>query len=175
MPNTTSNNPGIDTMQDGPFIFDLPVAASTRIYKGALITQLAASGMVVPYSTALSGVCVGVSQHEVDNSTGAAGDKRLVIESKRLYAMSNGTAGDAFSEATLIGAVVYGTDDNTAAKTSGSSTRKAVGFFMGMESDGKVRVLIDPTQAKIIDVLQTLTAAPATATALRDNIVAAFG
>src|SRR5687767_11973678 len=125
-----------DTLGGPPFIFDLPVDGGSTIRKGTLISQLTATGAVVPYSTASSGVCVGVSQHGVDNASGADGDKRVRVESKRAYAFTNGAGGDAFSEASLIGAVVYGTDDHTVADNSNSQARKAVGFFMGMESDG---------------------------------------
>jgi hypothetical protein len=161
----------------GPFQFDLPVDAGSKVFKGSLCTQLTATGMVVPYSTAAAGVAVGVAQHKADNSAAGAadGDKRVRIETKRCYAFSNGAGGDAFSEASLIGSVVYGTDDHTVADNSNSNARKAVGFFMGMESDGKVRVFVDPCMAAIVDALQTLTDTPATADALRDDIVGQFG
>lgn len=166
-----------ETLGDGPFIFDLPVKATKKIYRGTLVSQLTADGYVVPYSTASSGVAIGVAQHDADNSAAGAsdGDKRVRIETKRAYALTNGTAGDAFSEASLIGSVVYASDDHTVADNSNSGARKAVGFFLGMESDGKVRVFVDPMAAVIVDTLKTLTDAPATADALRDNIVAAFG
>jgi hypothetical protein len=131
--------------------------------------------MVVPYSTAASGPCIGVAQHDSSNSGGADGATRVRIESKRGYALANGTAGDAFSEASLIGAVVFGSDDHTVADNSNSQARKAIGFFMGMETDGKVRVWIDPLLASIVDKLQTLTDTPASTDALRDNIVTTFG
>ena len=161
----------------GPFTFDIPVDAGSKVFRGSLCTQLTATGMIVPYSTAAAGVVVGVAQHAADNSAAGAadGDKRVRIETKRMYAFANGAGGDAFSAASLIGSLVFGTDDHTVADNSNSLARKAVGFFMGMESDGKVRVFVDPCLAKIIDVLQGLTDAPATADALRDNIVAAFG
>lgn len=161
----------------GPFTFDLPVDAGSKVFKGSLCTQLTATGMVVPYSTAAAGVCVGMAQHAADNSaSGAAdGDKRVRIETKRVFALDNGAGGDAFSEASLIGALVYGSDDHTVADNSNSLARKAVGFFMGMETDGKVRVLVDPCLAAIVNALQTLTDTPATADALRDNIVGIFG
>lgn len=153
--------------------YHLPVAASTHIYRGTLLSQLTASGAVVPYSTASTGVCVGVAASE-SNNTGSAGDTRVLVESRRIYSFANGAGGDAFSEASLIGALVYGSDDNTVADNSNSQARKAVGFFFGMEADGRVRVFVDPAMAKIVDVLQTLTDAPATADALRETIVAAF-
>jgi hypothetical protein len=175
MANATSNLIIQTVGGPGPFTFDLPVDGGSHIYKGTLVSQLTATGAVVPYSTASSGVCVGMAQHESDNSSGSDGDKRLLIESKRMYALDNGAGGDAFSEASLIGAVVYASDDHTVADNSNSAAYKAVGFFMGMESDGKVRVLVDPVAAKIVDALKTLTDTPASADALRDNIVSNFG
>lgn len=141
-----------DTLGDGPFIFDLPIAASTTIYKGTLVSQLA-TGYVVPYSTAASGVAIGVAQHDQSNASGSAGDKRVRVETMRAYALKNGTAGDAFADTDLIGSVVYATDDNTVAKTSGSGARRAVGFLLGFEDDGKVRVFIDPQRAGVMEGL----------------------
>lgn len=153
----------------------LPVDGGSHIYAGALVSQLTATGCVVPYSTASSGVCIGVAQHEADNTSGSDGDKRVTVEFKRIYALNNGTSGDACSEATLLGSVLYGTDDSTVADNSNSAARKAVGFFMGMEPDGRVRVLIDPPLAALTAALQGLTDTPASADALRDNIVASMG
>jgi hypothetical protein len=168
----------IDTVGGpGPFCFALPVDAGSKVFAGSLCTQLTATGMVVPYSTAAAGVAVGVAQHAADNSAAgtADGDKRVRIETKRMFAFDNGAGADAFSEASLIGSLVYGTDDHTVADNSSTQTRKAVGFFYGMESDGKVRVYVDPALATIVNILQLLTDAPATADALRETIVAAFG
>lgn len=176
MANTTKNLILEAVGDGGAMTFHLPVDGGSHIYKATLVSQLTATGALVPYSTASSGVCVGVAQHEADNSAGGAsdGDVRCWVETKRAYAFANGTAGDAFSEATLIGSVVYGDDDHTVAKVS-TGGRKAVGFYMGLEEDGRVRVFVDPGMAKIVDVLQTLADSPATADALRDAIVAAFG
>ncbi len=168
----------IDTVGGpGPFCFDLPVDAGSKVFAGSLCTQLTATGMAVPYSTAAAGVVVGVAQHAADNSAAGTsdGDKRVRVETKRCYAFANGAGGDAFSEASLIGSVVYGTDDHTVADNSNSLARTPVGFFMGMETDGKVRVYVDPIVAKIVLALQGLTDTPASADALRDNIVGSFG
>lgn len=159
----------------GGLQFQLPVDGGAHIYEGTLVSQLAATGAIVPYSTASSSVAVGVAQHEADNTAGADGDKRCYVESRRPYAFANGTSGDAFTEAKLIGSLVYGVDDHTVANNSNGGVRKPVGFFFGMEADGKVRTLIDPALARIVEVLQGLTDTPASADALRDNIVSAFG
>lgn len=156
-------------------LFDLPVAASTHLFEGTLISQLTSGGACVPYSTASSGVCVGVSQHEADNSSGVDGDRRIRVESKRLYAFPNGTSSDAFADTDRIGSLVYATDDHTVAKTSGTQARAPVGFYYGMETDGAVRVFIDPAAARVVFLLQRLTDSPADPEALRNNLVGAFG
>lgn len=172
----TNENLIIDALGGGAqCLFDLPVAASTHVYAGTLMSQLTATGGAVPYSTASTGVCVGVSQHEADNSSGLINAKRILVESRRMYAFTNGGGGDAFADTDLIGALVYGTDDHTVAKTSNTQARQPVGFFYGMQADGKVRVFVDPPAARIVALLQALTDTPATADVLRDNIVAAFG
>lgn len=171
MANATTNQIIASVGRDG-YIFDLPVAAAKHIYEGTLISQLTSGGTAVPYSTASSEHCAGVAQHEQDNSTGIAGDKRVRIETMRVYAFPNGAGGDAFADSDIIGAPVYATDDHTAAKTSGSNARKPVGFFMGFESDGKVRVFVNPIMARLYAALAALTDSPASADALRDNIVA---
>lgn len=136
----------------GPFEFDLPVDGGSHIYKGTLVSQLTGTGAAVPYSTAASGVCVGVSQNESDNTSGADGAKRVLVESKRMYSFANdGT--NPFSEASLIGAVAYGSDDHTVASSSSTHTRAPVGFFCGMQADGKVRVYVDPPAAAIVQAL----------------------
>lgn len=155
----------------GPFNFDLPVDGGTKIFKGTLVCQLTATGQLVPYSTASSEHCVGVAQADVDNSGGADGAKRCLVESHRIFAFKNGGGGDALADTDFVGRLVFGTDDTTVAKTSSTQARKPVGFFMGMQADGRVRVLVDPPLARLCFLLEQLTDAPGTADALRDNIV----
>jgi hypothetical protein len=161
----------------GPFEFDLPLDAGSKVFAGSLVTQLTATGFLVPYSTASAGHVVGVAQHGADlTAAGTAdGDARVRVTTKRMFAFANGTAGDAFADTDKIGSVVYGTDDHTVAKTSNTQARKPVGFFYGFESDGKVRVYVDPAMAFIASVLSSLADSPATADALRDALVAALG
>jgi hypothetical protein len=141
----------IDAGSSGPFQFDLPVDGGSKVYKGSLCTQLTATGCVVPYSTASAGKVVGVAQHAADNTSGADGAIRVRVEAGRIFIFDNGAGGDAFSEASIIGSAVYGTDDHTVADNSSTQTREAVGFFMGMEADGKVRVLVVPWLNGIAD------------------------
>lgn len=169
-----ADNLEIDALGSGGVCaFDLPVDGGSHLRQGTLVSQLTATGALVPYSTASSGVCVGVVQHEADNTDGSDGDVRAKVESRRMYAFAN-DGSDSFSEASLIGSVAYGSDDHTVADAS-TGGRKPVGFFYGMEDDGQVRVFVDPAMASIVLALQSLTDTPASADALRDNIVASFG
>lgn len=172
MSNATANLV-TETMGSGPFIFDVPIKASTHIYKGTLISQHS-GGYFVPTTTSGGGAVVGVAQHE-QNNTGADGAKRVRVESGRMYAFTNGASTDAFSDTSKIGAPAYALDDHTVADNSNAGANPCVGIFMGFESDGKVRVLVHPGVAFLVQVLnglQGLTNSPATADALRDEIVA---
>lgn len=151
MANATASGQYSDSLGDGPFIFALPVDGGSKVYRTCLVSQLTATGAAVPYSTAASGPCVGVAQADVDNSAGSDGDKRVRVETKRAYAFAINSTD--FTEASLIGAVCYGTDDHTVASSSNNNERRAVGFFLGMESDGKARVFVDPVAATAADAL----------------------
>jgi len=155
----------------GASVIYLSVKGSTAVYKGTIVCQNG-SGYVLPYSASGASYAVGVAQHDADNSSGSDGAKKVAVEVRRIYVFANGTAGDAFAETSQVGVPVYGTDDHTVADNSNSAARKVLGQFQGFESDGKVRVLIDPAFNFIVNALATLTDTPASADALRDNIVA---
>jgi hypothetical protein len=155
----------------GASVIYVPVKGSTSIYKGTIVSQNS-SGYVLPYSASGASYAIGVAQHDADNSAGSDGGKKVAVEVRRIYCFANGAGGDAFAETSLIGAPVYASDDHTVADNSNSAARKCIGSFQGFESDGKVRVLIDPAFGFIVNALATLTDTPASADALRDNIVA---
>lgn len=170
----TAENLTITSLGPEGISFHLPVDGGAHIYEGSFVSQLTATGCVVPTSTAASGVCVGVATMESDNTSGSDGDKRVKVETKRLYLASNGTAGDAFSDASLIGSVAYAFDDHTVYDNSASNTLQPVGFFMGMDASGKVKVFVDPVAASIVAAIKAiaLTDSPASADALRDDLQA---
>jgi len=120
----------------------LPVDGGTHIYAGTLVSQLNATQMLVPTSTASSGAAIGVATHEVDNTDGSDGTLRCKVRYGGIYLMPNGSGGDACSEATKLFSVVYASDDHTICDNSAGSTRQAAGRFMGMEPDGSVRVFV---------------------------------
>lgn len=123
--------------------FHVPVDGGATIYKSSLVSVLLATGMLVITGTAGAGPCIGVATHGVVNS-GADATKRCLVETGRVYTRTNGTSGDAFSDATPLYSPVYAVDDQTVADNDNSGARAFVGLFMGMEADGKVRVLITP-------------------------------
>jgi len=191
MANTTKNL-GVKTVGEGGRSINLPVDGGSHLYRGSLISQLTATGMCVPGSTAASGPAIGVAEHEQDN-TGADAAKRVVIHTDRIFVFANtADAGDDFTETDMIGSVAYMLDDHTVQNNDEGGTLKPAGLFMGMEEDGGVRVLVTAgaalTQAEAIAaVTMTLNAgtangvteaipnpadAPATADALRDDLVA---
>ncbi len=58
---------------------DLPVAASTHIYKGTFVATNA-SGYVIALADSASIVFAGLANEESDNSAGANGDKTISVE-----------------------------------------------------------------------------------------------
>jgi hypothetical protein len=119
----------------------VPVDGGSAIWEGVFVSQLS-TGMAVKGGTAGAGPAVGVSTHRVDNLAGLDGDKRLVIETERVFEFNNAGGADACSEATLLFALVYMADDNTVANNAAAGTLKAAGRFMGMSEDGRVRVFV---------------------------------
>lgn len=127
---------------------NFPVDGGTVIYEGTMVAQLVATGMLVPASTAGAGPAIGKATHTSDNSAGSDGDKRCVVEMDRIYAITNGSSTDAFSEASPLGSPVYALDDHTGADNDNSGTLQQCGTFEGMEADGKIRVRMSPEHAR---------------------------
>jgi hypothetical protein len=166
------------------------VDGGTATYEGGLISQLTATGMLVPTSTSGAGPAIGVATHDQDNTAGSDGALRLTVETDRIFIFANGTSTDACSEATLIGSPVYAFDDHTVYDNDASGTLAVAGLFMGMEPDGTVRVYVSShrmaaaatiaaltdnsagTANNTIQALPDPTDTPATADALRDDLVA---
>jgi hypothetical protein len=120
--------------------FHLPVKASTTIYKGGLVS-IGSTGYLVPTTTSGAGPCVGVAAFGAVGTTDGA--VRCMIETDRVYLLTNGTSGDAFADTTALYSDVFAIDDNSVAKVN-DGTRVKAGIFMGMEASGLVRVLITP-------------------------------
>jgi hypothetical protein len=111
----------------------LPVAAATRIFAGAIVcvntSNLAVKGAV---STTLK--AAGTAKEQVDNTNGAAGDLRIEVE-RGTFQFANSAAGDLIALQD-IGSQCFIVDDNTVAKTNGSSTRSVAGIVRDVDASG---------------------------------------
>ncbi len=192
MSNATQSLPLLPYGQGGRDII-LPVDGGSHLYGGTLVSQLTATAMLVPGSTAASGPAVGVATHETDNTSGSDSDKRCIVHTDKIFLFANGLTTDACSEATLLGAPVYMSDDHTVFDNDAGGTLMRAGYFAGMEDDGKVRVFVTafgaagavaaaPAALTFTAVAGTAndtpeavpnpTDTPSTADALRDDLVA---
>lgn len=122
------NTPRRDGVQ-----FNDPVAASTRIFAGALVC-LNAAGFAVPGSTSATLKARGRAEEQVDNRDGAAGALR--IETRRgVFPFANSAAADEITRAD-IGNECFIVDDQTVAKTSATDTRSVAGIIRDLDDAG---------------------------------------
>lgn len=132
--------------------FAIGLAASTHIYQGSLVA-INQAGNLVPASADASLHIVGVSEEEVDNSSGSAG--ALSGTPRRgVFYLTNSSSTDAITDAD-IGRFCYVVDDNTVARTSNGGARPVAGVVAGVDSLGvAVEVGLRPAGADgSIDVL----------------------
>jgi hypothetical protein len=115
--------------------FVFPMAAATKIFGGSIVclnsTGYATKGAV---STTLK--AVGIADGAADNSAGANGDVK--VKAKRgTYKLGNSASTDLIALAD-VGNNAYIVDDQTVAKTNGSSTRSIAGVIRDVDADGGV-------------------------------------
>ena len=110
-----------------------PVAAATKIFGGSIVA-INASGYAVPGATATTLKAAGVAEARADNTGGTAGAIRVRVR-KGPHRFGNSASGDAIA-LTDIGTDCYIVDDQTVAKTSGSSTRSVAGKVFDVDADG---------------------------------------
>lgn len=120
------------------------VAASTLIYAGALLMRNAA-GYIVKGQTATGLVGVGRAEERVDNSAGANGALTVTFR-PGIFRFANSASTDEITQAE-IGDVCYAVDDQTVAKTNGSSTRSPAGIIDNVDAMG-VWVRLDEALTK---------------------------
>ncbi|WP_339844308.1 hypothetical protein [uncultured Halopseudomonas sp.] len=110
-----------------------PVAAATRIFAGSLVC-LNAAGFAVPGATATTLTARGRAEEQVDNRDGAAGD--LKVETRRgVFRFDNSAAADEITRADIL-SECYIVDDQTVAKTDGTSTRSVAGIIQDVDEAG---------------------------------------
>lgn len=113
--------------------FAFGVAAATKIWAGSLAC-LNASGFLTKGAVATTLKTVGVAQDTVDNTAGANGAVLATVR-RGCFKFANSAAGDLIAT-TDVGATCYVVDDQTVAKTNGSSTRSVAGIVRQVDSDG---------------------------------------
>ncbi|WP_153159676.1 hypothetical protein [Zoogloea sp. 1C4] len=113
--------------------FEFPVAAATKIYGGSIVC-INTSGLATKGATSTTLKAVGVADASADNSAGAASAIRVKVR-RGCFKLANSGSTDQITLAD-IGADAYIVDDQTVAKTSGSSTRSVAGVIRDVESDG---------------------------------------
>lgn len=112
--------------------FPLKVKASTTLYGGGLVCT-DATGYAVPGSVATTLRAAGVANATYNNASGASGDITADVR-PGIFKFENHGA-DLVVQAD-VGNDCYIVDDQTVAKTNGTSTRSRAGKVISVESDG---------------------------------------
>lgn len=108
------------------------VSAGVEIFAGAGVVL--SGGFAEPATTATGLTSVGRAEETVDNSGGGDGDKTVRVR-RGVFPFENSAAADEITAAD-IGATCYWVDDQTVAKTDGTSTRSAAGVVFDVDDDG---------------------------------------
>ena len=113
--------------------FQFPVAAATKIPAGVIVA-INASALAVNGATSTTLKAVGVSEAAADNSAGAASAINVKVR-RGCHKFGNSASGDLITLAE-VGTDCYIVDNQTVAKTNGSSTRSVAGKVRDVEADG---------------------------------------
>jgi len=114
--------------------FEFPVAATTKIYAGAIVGFNAGAAVATKGVTSTTFKSAGVAVEQADNSAGGAGDIRVKVR-RGCFRFANSAAGDLITLAD-IGSDCYVVDDQTVAKTNGTSTRSVAGKVRDVDAAG---------------------------------------
>lgn len=115
------------------------MAASTKIYKGALV-GVDVNGRAVAGTSVASSRIIGRAEEYVDNSSGAADAKTIKIR-QGVYYLANSATTDAITAAD-IGRECYAVDDQTVARTPSNGAYARAGIVVNVDSSLGVAVWI---------------------------------
>lgn len=118
-----------------PGRWSYPVAANVKIFAGALVAIEA--GYLVPGKVAVGLIAQGRAEATVDNTGGASGALSAPVE-RGCFLFAN-KADDAVTQAD-VGKDCFIVDDETVARTNGTSTRSRAGLVRAVEPGGGVWV-----------------------------------
>ncbi len=113
--------------------FSFPVGASKKILAGTIV-MLGSGGFAEPGATATGKKCVGVAERTADNSGGADGAVDVAVK-RGCFQFANSASTDEIKRAD-IGANAYIVDNQTVAKTDGSSARSVAGVIRDVDAQG---------------------------------------
>ena len=111
-------------------VFDFPIKANTTCYQGGIAVLDA--GYAAPGRAATTLIAVG--RFEETAAAVVAGDATARVK-RGTFKFANSTAGDLIAQAD-VGADCYIVDDQTVAKTNGTSTRSRAGKIEAVDADG---------------------------------------
>jgi predicted RecA/RadA family phage recombinase len=124
-----------DGRQEG-VLFEAPIAASTKIFKGSNVAYNTA-GYAVKGADTASFAFAGVAMETIDNSAGAAGDRNVRCWREGIFDMNCASATQAW-----VGQLVYLVDDNLVALAATTTNDVPVGKVVWFTSATSVRVKI---------------------------------
>lgn len=108
-------------------------AAAVTIFAGSIVMRDAA-GNLTPGATATGAIGAGRAEARVDNSSGTAGAETVPYR-PGIFHYANSAGADEITKAE-IGDVCFIVDDQTVAKTDGTSTRSPAGTIEGVDANG---------------------------------------
>jgi hypothetical protein len=121
-----------DTQRRTGALLNLPMAA-VKVFEGAIVA-LNSSGYATKGAAATTLRAAGRALATVDNAAGSAGDKTIDVE-RGIFKYANSASTDTITLADY-GKACYIVDDQTVAKTDGSTTRSVAGIVRGVDTDG---------------------------------------
>lgn len=124
-----------NTPYKGTEVQEVPVKGGVKIHGGALLVLNA--GFAAPGTTATGLIALGRAESGVDNTSGADGDVvvRVRKPTAKSFKWANSASTDEITQAD-VGSTCYIVDDQTVAKTDGTSTRSAAGTVVAVDSSG---------------------------------------
>lgn len=128
----TATTEGRNTKRRDAVLISFGAAASKCL--AGTIAVLNAAGNAEMGTTATAKVAVGVFDDTVDNTGGSAGGVQVPVR-RGCFQFANSTSTDALAN-TDIGATCYIVDNQTVAKTDGSTTRSKAGVVRSVDSGG---------------------------------------
>ncbi len=116
---------------------NIPVAAATTIYQGAMVgVSIAGSGYATNVAATPDYRVLGVARANVTNTSaagfGSAGDLNVDVD-RGVFALANSSSTDAITAAD-VGRPCYAVDNNTVARTSNFGLRPTAGIVTRVEN-----------------------------------------